>query len=128
MPPLEAAAVYVGINILLLIYLALRVVLTRRSAQVSVGHGGNAELELRTRVHGNATEYIPAMMIGLVTAAYMGIPVLWIHVLGGTFTFGRILHVIGLSRNILPARASGVLLTWIAMIAIALMLIYHGLA
>ena len=128
MPPLEAAAVYIGINILLLIYLSSRVVFMRRSAQISVGHGGNVELELRMRAHGNATEYIPAMMVGLVTAAYMGIPVLWIHVLGGTFTFGRILHAVGLSGNILPARASGMVLTWIAMIGIALMLIYHGLA
>ncbi|KJS35406.1 MAG: hypothetical protein VR74_10870 [Hyphomonas sp. BRH_c22] len=128
MPPLEAAAVYIGINILLLIYLSSRVVFVRRSAQISIGHGGNAELELRTRTHGNASEYIPAMMVGLVTAAYMGIPALWIHILGATFTFGRILHAIGLSRTILPARAAGMLLTWIPLVGIAGMLIYHGLA
>ncbi|WP_430401665.1 MAPEG family protein [Hyphomonas sp.] len=127
MPPLEAAAVYIGINILLLIYLSSRVVFVRRSAQISVGHGGNAELELRTRVHGNATEYIPAMMVGLVTAAYMGIPALWIHILGAGFTFGRILHVIGLSQTILPARVTGMLLTWIAMTLTAGMLIYHAI-
>ena len=128
MPPLEAAAVYVGINILLLIYLSSRVVFMRRTAKVSVGHGGNAELELRTRTHGNASEYIPAMMVGLVTAAYMGIPALWIHILGASFTFGRVLHAIGLSRTIFPLRVSGMLLTWFAMILIAGMLIYHGLA
>ncbi|MEQ8299938.1 MAG: MAPEG family protein [Hyphomonas sp.] len=128
MPPLEAAAVYVGINILLLIYLSSRVVFMRRSAKVSVGHGSNVELELRTRTHGNASEYIPAMMVGLVTAAYMGIPALWIHILGASFTFGRVLHAIGLSRTIFPLRVSGMLLTWFAMILIAGMLIYHGLA
>tara|TARA_R110000822_G_scaffold111557_2_gene242299 strand:+ start:303 stop:689 length:387 start_codon:yes stop_codon:yes gene_type:complete len=128
MPPLEAAAVYVGINILLLIYLSSRVVFMRRTAKVSVGHGSNVELELRTRTHGNASEYIPAMMVGLVTAAYMGIPALWIHILGASFTFGRVLHAIGLSRTIFPLRVSGMLLTWFAMILIAGMLIYHGLA
>jgi len=128
MPPLEAAAVYVGINILLLIYLSSRVVFMRRSAKVSVGHGSNVELELRTRTHGNASEYIPAMMVGLVTAAYMGIPALWIHILGASFTFGRVLHAIGLSRTVFPLRVSGMLLTWFAMILIAGMLIYHGLA
>lgn len=128
MPPLEAAAVYVGINILLLIYLSSRVVFMRRSAKVSVGHGSNVELELRTRTHGNASEYIPAMMVGLVTAAYMGFPALWIHILGASFTFGRVLHAIGLSRTIFPLRVSGMLLTWFAMILIAGMLIYHGLA
>lgn len=128
MPPLEAAAIYVGINILLLIYLSSRVVFMRQSARVSVGHGGNTELELRTRTHGNASEYIPAMLVGLVTAAYMGIPTLWIHILGASFTFGRILHAVGLSRTLFPARVTGMLLTWIAMILIAVMLIYHGLA
>ena len=128
MPPLEAAAIYVGINILLLIYLSSRVVLMRQTAKVSVGTGGIAELELRTRTHGNASEYIPAMLVGLVTAAYMGIPALWIHILGGTFTFGRVLHAIGLSRTILPARVFGMVLTWTAMGAIAAMLIYHALA
>tara|TARA_R110000764_G_scaffold57179_7_gene124511 strand:- start:705 stop:1091 length:387 start_codon:yes stop_codon:yes gene_type:complete len=128
MPPLEAAAIYVGINILLLIYLSSRVVFMRRSAQVSVGHGGNIELELRTRTHGNASEYIPAMLVGLVTAAFMGIPALWIHILGSAFTAGRVLHAVGLSRTILALRATGMVVTWIAMILIAVMLIYHGLA
>lgn len=128
MTPLETAAVYIGINILLLVYLSSRVVFVRRSAGISIGHGANADLELRTRTHGNATEYIPAMLVALVTAAFMGIPALWIHVLGATFTLGRILHAIGLARTILPARATGMLLTWIPLIAIAGMLIYHALA
>ncbi|WP_341197445.1 MAPEG family protein [Hyphomonas chukchiensis] len=128
MPPLEAAAIYVGLNILLLVVLGLRVALTRRASQVSIGYGGNTVLETRVRVHGNASEYIPAMLVALVAAAYMGIPALWIHVLGVTFTLGRLLHVYGLSANVLPARASGMMLTLIPMAIIALMLIYHGLA
>ncbi|KCZ93850.1 MAPEG family protein [Hyphomonas johnsonii] len=127
MAPLEAAAVYVGINILLLIYLSSRVVFMRRSAQVSVGHGGNVDLEIRTRVHGNAAEYIPSMLVALITAAFMGIPVLWIHILGTTFTLGRVIHAFGLSRSVLQARVLGMVLTWLAMIVVAAMLIFHGL-
>jgi uncharacterized protein len=128
MPPLEAAAIYVGINILLLALLGLRVALTRQSSKVSIGYGGNNLLETRARVHGNASEYIPAMLVGLVTAAFMGIPALWIHILGGVFTFGRLAHVYGLSAGFLPARAAGTILTVGTMMVVAMMIFYHAIA
>jgi hypothetical protein len=58
----------------------------------------------------------------------MGRAALWILMLGASFTFGRVLHAIGLSRSIFPARMTGMLVTRIAMILIAGMLIYHGFA
>ena len=128
MTSLEVAAVYVAVNMLLLIYLALRVVSVRQFARVSVGTGGNETLELRTRVHGNATEYIPAMLVGLVVAAMMGLPAWAIHVGGGLFTLGRVMHMIGMGGNILPLRAGGILLSWITMILVAGALLYHAFA
>lgn len=126
MTSLEAAAVYVGVNMLLLIFLAFRVTGRRQVAKVSVGTGGDQLLELRTRVHGNATEYVPAMLIGLVTAALLGLPVWAIHVGGGMLTLGRVLHAYGLGSTVLAARVSGTLLTWIATVLTALALIYHA--
>lgn len=126
MTNLEAAAIYVGINMLLLVFLAFRVVSRRQSAKVSIGTGGDATLELRTRVHGNATEYVPAMLIGLVMAALIGLPVWAIHVVGIAFTLGRLMHAFGLGGTIMAARAGGTLLTWIAIVMTALALIYHA--
>ncbi|MBL4879073.1 MAPEG family protein [uncultured Hyphomonas sp.] len=127
MTSLEAAGVYVAINMLLLIYLAFRVVSVRQSAKVSIGTGGNEMLELRTRVHGNATEYIPSMLVGLVVMALMGLPVWALHVAGGVFTLGRVMHVIGLGGTVMPMRAGGILLSWIAMVLTALAILYHAL-
>ncbi|MEH6745135.1 MAPEG family protein [Hyphomonas sp.] len=127
MTSLEAAGVYVAINMLLLIYLAFRVVSVRQSAKVSIGTGGNEMLELRTRVHGNATEYIPSMLVGLVVMALMGLPVWTLHVAGGVFTLGRVMHVIGLGGTVMPMRAGGILLSWIAMVLTALAILYHAL-
>lgn len=116
MTPVAAAAVYIGVNILILWYLSFRVVGRRRAAQVSLGSGGDSDLEIRTRVHGNASEYIPITMLGLYVLAQMSAPLWAIHAIGGVFTLGRLLHAIGLSRSILPARAGGMVLTWLGML------------
>lgn len=117
MTPIAAAAVYTGVNILILLFLSFRVVGRRRSAQVSLGTGGDADLEVRVRAHGNASEYIPATMLGLFIAASLGAPLWAVHAIGGVFTFGRVLHGIGLSGNIMAPRALGMVLTWLGMLA-----------
>lgn len=123
MTTLTASAIYLAVNTLLLLYLSLRVVGRRRSAQVSLGTGGDADLEVRTRAHGNAAEYIPVTMLGLFVLAAMDAPLWMIHAIGGVFTAGRILHAIGLSATILPARALGMVLTWLGMLGVALALL-----
>lgn len=116
MTPIAAAAVYTGVNILILLFLSFRVVGRRRSAQVSLGTGGDADLEVRVRAHGNASEYIPATMLGLFIAASLGAPLWAVHAIGGVFTVGRVLHGIGLSGNIMAPRALGMVLTWLGML------------
>ena len=123
----QAAAIYVGVNIALLVFLGARVVGRRRSAQVSVGDGGDATLNLRIRTHGNASEYIPAFLVGLFMTASLGLAVWGVHALGAVFTFGRVLHAIGLSGTVMPARAFGMILTWLPMLAVAGLLVWQAL-
>ncbi|MEZ6012578.1 MAG: MAPEG family protein [Hyphomonas sp.] len=123
----QAAAIYVGVNIALLVFLGARVVGRRRSAQVSVGDGGDATLNLRIRTHGNASEYIPAFLVGLFMTASLGLAVWGVHVLGAVFTLGRVLHAIGLSGTVMPARAFGMILTWLPMLAVAGLLVWQAL-
>lgn len=126
MTPIAAAAVYTGVNILILFLLSFRVVGRRRSAQVSLGTGGDAELETRVRAHGNAAEYIPATMLGLFVAASLGAPGWVVHLIGGGFTAGRVLHGVGLSGGIMAARAGGMVLTWLSMLAAGVAAIWLG--
>ena len=116
MTTLTTAAVYIGVNILLLWFLSFRVVGRRRAAQVPLGSGGDLDLEIRSRVHGNAAEYIPVTMLGLYVMTQLAAPLWAIHAVGGVFTAGRVLHAIGLTSSILPARAWGMVLTWIGML------------
>lgn len=124
MTPVAAAAIYLAVNILLILVLSFRVVGRRRSAKVSLGTGGDADLEVRTRAHGNAVEYIPVTMLGLYVLASLGAPMWMVNAVGGVFTLGRILHAIGLSGTILPARAFGMVLTWLGMLGAAAGLLY----
>lgn len=128
MTPIAAAAVYTGINILILFFLSFRVVGRRRSAQVSLGTGGDAELETRVRAHGNAAEYIPATLLGLFVAASLGAPIWLVHAIGGGFTLGRVLHGIGLSGGIQAGRALGMVLTWLGMLGAGVAAIWFGLS
>ena len=123
----QAAAIYAGLNIALLVVLGARVVGRRRAAQVSTGDGGDAGLNLRIRTHGNASEYIPAFLVGLFMTASLGTAVMPVHALGATFTLGRLMHAVGLSATVMPARAFGMLLTWIPMLGVAGLLIWQAM-
>ncbi len=128
MMPITAAALYIGVNILLLLLLSFRVVGRRRAAKVSLGTGGDADLEVRTRAHGNAAEYIPITMLGLFVMTQFAVPLWAIHAVGGTFTLGRVLHAYGLSATVQAARALGMVLTWLGMLGAGIGVIWLALA
>lgn len=124
MSGLQVASVYIAINILILIWLAVRVVSRRRSGKISLGDGGSDDLAVAIRVHGNATEYIPAMMVGLFVLAFLEGPVWSLHALGITFTIGRLMHVIGMGSGPIIFRQLGVMLTWLSMVIVSLAILY----
>ena len=124
MNDMQVAGVYIAVNILLLIYLALRVVGNRRRGKISLGDGGDEKLERAIRVHGNASENVPIAMIGLIAMVSLQAGALLIHICGGAFTAGRILHAFGLSGGILVGRQLGMLLTWLSLLAIAAVILW----
>lgn len=126
MSDMQVAGVYVAVNIILLVYLAFRVVQRRLRGKVSVGDGGDENLALAIRVHGNASEYVPAAMIGLVVLVMLQAGSLLLHICGGAFTAGRLLHAFGFSKGILPGRQIGMLLTWLSMLSIAGLILWKA--
>lgn len=124
---IEIAALYAAVNLLLIIVLSLRVVARRFSQQISLGTGGDEALEKRIRAHGNAVEYIPVLVICLILLALMIAPVWTLHVVGITGTLGRVLHAIGLSGTVLPARQVGTILTWLGCFAGIGLIIWQAL-
>jgi len=131
MTKLDWASVYAGVNLLILFFLAFGVVKARQTHKVALGDGGNPAVLQAMRAHANATEYIPAALVGLGLMAILDpVPVLWVQVLGGVFTIGRILHGVGLSGSggVSFGRMTGTVLTWLGFIGIGGVLIWAGLS
>ncbi len=128
-PSVHAAALWVGLHLILLLVLSMLVVRQRRRHQVELGHGDIPELNRAIRAFGNATEYVPAGLAAVAVLAIAGAPILVIHALGLTLLVGRILHAIGLSRSgaaSLP-RAAGLMITWLAYILGAVALLFYAI-
>ncbi len=123
----EIVALYVAINIILLIILSYRVGGTRRKNSIGIGDGGNETLQRVIRVQGNFTEYAPLALLGLFAMAGLSASPYWLHGLGIAFTLGRVLHAIGFSGNsgVSFGRLAGMALTWGSMLVMAVYLLYR---
>jgi uncharacterized membrane protein YecN with MAPEG domain len=91
--PLYAAALAV-----LFLVLSVRVIVSRRIADVGFGAPGGSALERQVRVHGNFAEYVPFALLLLAMAELRGAAPLWLHVAGVLLLAGRIVHAVGVSR------------------------------
>lgn len=128
---LEIAALYAGVNILILLVLAVLVVAGRRKHKITLGDGGNSDFNRAVRAHANAAEYIPAGLVGIVVLALMepASPLWLLHAAGISLTLGRILHGIGLHAGTLNfGRMFGMILTWVSYLLIGGGLIAAGLS
>ncbi|MEM9571249.1 MAG: MAPEG family protein [Pseudomonadota bacterium] len=124
MSALQVASVYVAINILMLVWFGLRVVARRFRGKISMGDGGSEDLARAIRVHGNASEYTPPMLIGLLVLAFLNAPIWSLHALGIGFTIGRLMHAVGMSGGPILSRQIGMLMTWTAMSVASLAILY----
>jgi uncharacterized membrane protein YecN with MAPEG domain len=124
----HAAALWAGLNLILMLVLSVRVVRIRRGRRIGLGHGESPDLERAIRAFGNASEYVPAALVALALLAVLGAPPGLVHALGLTFTVGRIFHAVGLSRSggaSLP-RTVGVLATWLVYLTGAVVLLVYA--
>lgn len=128
---LEVAALYAGVNILILLVLGYVVVSNRRGRKIVLGTAGDDRMERAVRAHANAAEYIPAGLVGILILALLepATPVWLIHAAGISLTLGRILHGFGLNAGKLNfGRTGGMALTFLAYALLGGGLIYAGLA
>ena len=125
MTAVQAAGLWSGALILVLVVLSIRVVMTRRRQRVILGDGGDERMIVVARGFGNAAEYTPVAMAALILLALTGCAPWVIHAIGGAFLVGRIIHPMGLAfgKGPPPARAIGMMLTWLPLLAAAVLLV-----
>lgn len=114
---MTVTALYAGLLALWLVVLSFRVIFFRRQ-----GDAADAQrMERAIRAQGNLSEYAPTFLILLLLAEQFATPVLWLHVLGGTFLVGRLMHgtvFAFLAPNVF-LRVGGMILTLLALLAAA---------
>ncbi len=117
-PSAHAAALWVGLHLILLLLLSVLVVRQRRAHGVVLGDNDIPELTRAVRAFGNATEYVPGGLIAIAVLALAGAPPMVVHITGLILLVGRVAHAIGLSRSggSSVLRSAGVTLTWLAYI------------
>ena len=120
MTSIEAAGLWIGLNLIFLIYVSARVGMTRTRLKINLGDGGNDEMVRAIRAQGNYVEYAPLALIGLFALAAQGQGAGVIHALGAAFLAARIAHLLGLGLAVWPAgRFVGTLGTLLSLLATA---------
>ena len=114
----EAVGLYIGLNLILTLVLAILVVRQRAKHDISLGTGGNEDLERAMRAHGNNVEYVAIALPGLIALALLGASTMLIHVAGLLVTLGRVGHAIGITNELTIFRQIGTLATWIGVLAL----------
>jgi uncharacterized membrane protein YecN with MAPEG domain len=117
---------YAGLIGLLLIVLAFNVSRFRVGRNIASGDGGDPGLRRAIRAHANLIENAPLALILLLMVEVQGFSAPVIHVLGSVLVIGRALHAFGISRHEgrSVGRATGILLTWLMILAASVLAIY----
>ena len=84
-----------------IIYMVLWMRVTSKRAEMgqSIGDGGDADLLLRIRQHGNCAEWTSFLLILMILAEGIGAPALYLHIGGALLVLGRIAHPFGLKKD-----------------------------
>jgi uncharacterized membrane protein YecN with MAPEG domain len=121
----SALALYVGLNLLLTLVLAINVVRHRFKGE----SGDPVALEKAVRAHGNNTEYVPVILVGLGVMAMMGASAQTISILGGTLFVARVFHAYGIQQAKAPNVFGmvGNIVTWLVMLCVATTLVLQAM-
>jgi uncharacterized membrane protein YecN with MAPEG domain len=118
-------ALYGALNALFNIFLANAVSTARRVHKVSLGEGEHPAMLAAIRAHGNNAEFVPLALIVMLLLEMCGANRIVLHTYGGVLFAARIAHWIGLPRKAPnPYRFTGVVLTWLLVVAGSLYLLY----
>ena len=124
---LQAIALWAGLNLGLTLLLALNVTRHRMKEGVSTGSGNSQSLERAVRAHGNNTEYVPGVLLGILILVALGYSPLIINLLGASLLVARFCHAHGIQQLevALPkTRVLGNVLTWVLYLIIVCLLVY----
>lgn len=114
-------ALYGGLTSLLILYLAYRVTMYRKSNRIGMGDNGDKSLSVLIRAHANAVEYAPISLLLLLIAELNGLGSFPLHLFGGLIFASRLSHAYGFIRSqggAHPGRVGGIAVNWLVMVSL----------
>jgi len=115
------SAFYTSILTLLIVFLSIVVIRSRRKNKVVFADGGVSELTIARSAHANATEYIPITLLLMFGVESNGGYSVLIHIFGIVFVLGRVIHARGILKEDIKKRVLGMQLTFAVIIGLVLM-------
>ena len=122
---MHVVALYAALLALLFVGLSVRTLRLRRRLRIAIGDAVNVAMLRAMRVHSNFAEYVPLSLVLLYLVEESGATPLFIHVLGTSLLFGRVVHAFGVSQveENFRFRVLGMALTLAPLVAAALRLL-----
>ena len=120
---LSITALYAGILSLIMVALAINVTMHRAKLRVPMGDGGNPIMLRMIRLHGNAVEYLPLALLLMAIYESNGGWHSALHAAGIALMVARILQSWNMWSTDIAGfgRISGQSLTWLTIVALALL-------
>lgn len=120
--------VFAAVLGILLLVLSAQVVKFRLKYKTGMGTAGDRDFEAAVRAHANLVEYAPLGLIMLGIAELNGVASGFIYWTGMALVVGRILHAWGMINGHgegHKARVIGIVLTWLAILVAAILLLWN---
>ena len=119
---------YAAILAVWFVILSLRVVQRRRSANVSLGDGGDMLLQRAIRAQANFAEYVPLALLLLLVIELSRFSIYLVHALGIALTLARLLHgyAMGFRAEFRFGRLWGAIMTFAILLIEAVLCLYQA--
>jgi len=124
---LAVTPIYLSLLALLIIFLAYRITLFRRSEGIGLGEEkGSKAMRGAVRAHANAVENVPLALLLLAALELNSLNPLLLHIFGIVLLLSRMAHAYGLCKTIgpSPGRFYGTLFTWLCIVIMAILNIW----
>ena len=121
-------ALYAALLAAVLVWLLVRLGLVRGKAGVSMLDGGNADLLLEMRRHGNFVEHVPLLLVLMAVIEVNGGSPVFLHAAGIALLICRIAHPFGLRHDQVqtPMRLLGAGGTFLLTIVLGAVALWQG--
>ena len=122
-------AVYAALLGVFFVVLSFYVSGIRGKTGVDLGDGGNREMLVAMRRHGNTAEFVPFALLLMAMAETLGLGATWLHSCGLLLLAGRLIHPFGIAENggSFPARVIGQLATYSAIVGPGVFILWVSL-